>query len=68
MNSMSETTVTEKYLKLYRDNIVKISDISSPYINSFRDKAFERFRDLGIPSFSKNEAYKYTNLNIFFDN
>jgi Fe-S cluster assembly protein SufD len=61
---MSE--VTEKYLKLYRDNIGKISGISSPYINSFRDKAFKKFSELGIPS-KKNEAYKYANLNIFFD-
>lgn len=64
MNSNSE--VTEKYLNLYRENIDKISSISSPYINSFRSSAFEKFSNLGIPS-KKNEAYKYTNLNIFFD-
>jgi hypothetical protein len=52
---MFETTVTERYLKLYRDNIEKISAISSPYINSFRGKAFERFSELGIPS-KKNET------------
>ena len=66
MNSMSEVTVAERYLKLYRDNIEKISGISSPYINSLRDEAFEKFSRLGIPS-KKNEAYKYANLNIFFD-
>ena len=66
MDSMSENMVTERYLKLYRDNIGKISSISSPYINSFRDKAFERFCNLGIPS-KKNETYRYTNLNLFFD-
>ena len=66
MNSMSEVAVTEKYLKLFRENIGNISRVSSPYINSFRNRAFERFSELGIPS-KKNEAYKYTNLNLFFD-
>ena len=64
MNGNSE--ITEKYLKLYQDNIGKISGISSPYINSFRKSAFNRFSELGIPT-KKDEAYKYTNLNIFFD-
>jgi Fe-S cluster assembly protein SufD len=64
MNGVSE--VTGKYLKLYRDNIDKISSISSPYINSFRSAAFEKFSELGIPT-RKSEAYKYTNLNLYFD-
>jgi len=64
MNGVSE--LTEKYQNLYRDNIERISSISSPYINSFRGEAFERFSSMGIPT-RKNEAYKYTNLNIFFD-
>jgi Fe-S cluster assembly protein SufD len=64
MNGRSE--VTEKYVGLYKENIDKISANSSPYINSFRGAAFERFKELGIPT-KKNEAYKYTNLNIFFD-
>ncbi len=58
--------IAEKYSGLYRDNIEKISAISSPYINSFRSEAFEKFCSLGIPT-KKNEAYKYTNLNLFFD-
>jgi Fe-S cluster assembly protein SufD len=64
MNGISE--ITEKYLGLYKDNISKISGVSSPFINSFRASAVEKFRELGIPT-KKNEAYKYTNLNIFFD-
>jgi Fe-S cluster assembly protein SufD len=64
MNVNSE--ITERYLALYKENIDKISGISSPYINSFREAAFEKFSELGIPT-KKNEAYKYTNLNIFFD-
>jgi Fe-S cluster assembly protein SufD len=63
MNGKSE--ITEKYLGLYNDNIIKISGISSPFINSFRKSAFEKFSELGIPT-KKNEAYKYTNLDIFF--
>jgi Fe-S cluster assembly protein SufD len=63
---MSEVAVSQKYLKLYRDNIGKISKTSSPYINSFRDKAFEKFNELGIPS-KKNEMYRYANLNLFFE-
>ena len=64
MNEKPE--VTERYLELYKNNIERISDISSPFINSFRKDAIDKFRDLGIPT-RKNEAYKYTNLNIFFD-
>ncbi len=64
MNGKSE--IAERYLMLYKENIGKISGISSPYINSFRKAAFKKFRELGIPT-KKNEAYKYTNLNIFFD-
>jgi Fe-S cluster assembly protein SufD len=64
MNGKSE--ITEKYLDLYKDNITKISGVSSPFINSFRAPALKKFSELGIPS-KKDEAYKYTNLNVFFD-
>jgi Fe-S cluster assembly protein SufD len=64
MNGTSETT--EKYLKLFHDNIGKISGMSSPFINSFRNEAFSKFSHLGVPT-KKDEAYKYTNLNLFFD-
>ena len=47
MNGKSE--ITEKYLGLYKDNIIKISGISSPFINSFRATAFEKFSELGNP-------------------
>jgi Fe-S cluster assembly protein SufD len=64
MNGKSEAA--ERYIEFYNENIDKISGISSAYINSFREAAFEKFKELGIPT-KKNEAYKYTNLNIFFD-
>ena len=63
---MTGLAATERYLKLYRDNIGKISRISSPYINSFRETSFEKFKELGIPS-KENEMYRYANLNYFFD-
>ena len=44
MNGISE--ITERYIALYRENIDKITAISSPYINSFREAAFEKFRNL----------------------
>ena len=61
-----KTEITDKYLNLYDENIDKISGKSSDFINTFRADAFDRFRALGIPT-RKNEAYKYTNLNTFFD-
>lgn len=64
MNGVSD--VTERYLRLYHENIDKVEKRSSAYLNSFRSAAFERFAELGIPT-KKNESYKYTNLNTFFD-
>jgi Fe-S cluster assembly protein SufD len=60
------TEIADRYLSIYMENIGKISANSSAYINSFRKEAFEKFRELGVPT-KKNELYKYTNLNIFFD-
>lgn len=57
---------TEKYLQLYADNRKRIEDESSPFINSFREKAMERFSQAGIPT-RKDETYKYTNLDSFFN-
>lgn len=64
MNAQPE--ISEKYSKLFHDNIGKITGMSSPFINSFREEAFSKFSELGIPT-KKDEAYKYTNLNLFFD-
>ncbi len=57
---------SERFLNFYKDNIGKISENSSPYINSFRREAIEKFRQLGIPT-RKNESYRYTNLDTFFN-
>ena len=57
---------SERYLNLYKENIARISHKSSPYINSFREAAIAEFKRLGIPT-KKNETYRYTNLDIFFN-
>ena len=62
----SQTERSERFLNFYKDNIGKISENSSPYINSFRGEAIEKFRQLGIPT-RKNESYRYTNLDTFFN-
>lgn len=64
MNIKSATE--ERYTDLYTENIKRIEADSSSLINSFRAPAIERFRQLGIPT-SKNEMYRYTNLEKFFD-
>ena len=57
--------ISGKYSDLYLDNIGRITEISSPYINTFRETAIKKFVELGIPT-RKNEAYRYTNLDVFF--
>jgi Fe-S cluster assembly protein SufD len=57
---------TERFVNLYRENLDKIEAKSSPYLNSFREAALNEFVRLGVPT-KKNEAYKYTNLDIFFN-
>lgn len=63
MDGKSE--ITERFSNLYLDNIVKIEEGSTSFINSFRQPAIKEFDRLGVPT-RKNEAYKYTNLDIFF--
>jgi Fe-S cluster assembly protein SufD len=63
MDGKSE--IVEKYSNLYLDNIKRIESGSSAFVNSFREQAIKKFDQLGIPD-RKNEAYKYTNLDIFF--
>jgi Fe-S cluster assembly protein SufD len=60
-----KSEISNRYSDLYNENISKITDISTPYINSFRESAINKYRELGIPT-KKNEAYKYTNLDLFF--
>ena len=64
MNNTSERS--ERYYTLYKENIRRISERSSPYLNSFREAAINEFNKLGIPT-KKNESYRYTNLDTFFN-
>ena len=63
MNERSE--ISDRYSVLYNDFIKIIEERSTPFVNSFRGSAIEKFNQLGIPT-KKNEAYKYTNLDNFF--
>ena len=64
MNTQPERS--DRYINIYTENIGRITGNSSPFINSFRESAIEKFRELGIPT-KKNETYKYTNLDTFFN-
>jgi Fe-S cluster assembly protein SufD len=64
MDNLKERS--ERYYRLYEENIAKITESSSPFINSFRKDAIESFRKSGIPS-KKNESYRYTNLDPYFN-
>ena len=56
----------DRYLNLYNINIKRISENSAPLINSFRKDAIAGFMKTGIPT-RRNEAYKYTNLDPWFN-
>lgn len=62
----SKPDLIERYGNLYEENIKRIAGNSSEFINSLRKPALEKFRQLGIPT-RKNETYKYTNLDAFFN-
>jgi len=57
---------SERYYRLYEENIKKITEISAPYFNTFRKTAISDFLEKGIPT-RKNESYRYTNLDLFFN-
>jgi Fe-S cluster assembly protein SufD len=63
MDTRSE--ISSRFSDLFTENIGIITGISSPYINTFRKSAIEKYNSLGIPD-RKNEAYRYTNLDAFF--
>ena len=64
MNNLPERS--ERYYRLYEENIKRITEYSAPFINSFRKDAIADFYKAGIPG-KKNESYKYTNLDLFFN-
>lgn len=64
MNNQADRS--EHYINLFKENVKRISENSSPYINSFRQAAIDKFGEMGIPS-RRNESYRYTNLGTFFN-
>ncbi|NMC38617.1 MAG: Fe-S cluster assembly protein SufD [Bacteroidales bacterium] len=61
----ADSEIKQAFSGIYYDNISRIMEGSTSFINSFREAAFERFNTLGLPT-RKNENYKYTNLDLFF--
>lgn len=55
-----------KFSELFRENSDRIEKNSADHINSFRGDAMKQFIELGIPD-RKNESYKYTNLEPWFN-
>lgn len=57
--------LTDKFSRLFSQTIPGIRASSFGLFNSAREKAMEKFLELGIPT-RKNEAYKYTNVEPLF--
>jgi Fe-S cluster assembly protein SufD len=64
MNNLCESS--DRFLTLYNENIKRISENSTPFLNSFREDAIANFIKTGIPT-RKNEAYRYTNMDAWFN-
>ncbi len=63
--AIEKADLTLKYISHYNEIKELLFKNSSEILNVRRNKAFQDFVSLGIPSF-KNENYKYTNLNPQF--
>ncbi len=53
--------IEQSYIKIYKDFAQLIKENSAEVMNRGRDKAFERFEQLGFPT-RKSEDYKYTDI------
>jgi len=62
----SGNELTEKFYRLFRENLPVIESVSSPLLNTFRGEAMERFLKSGIPV-RKNEPYRYTPMEAYFE-
>ncbi|NBC82426.1 MAG: Fe-S cluster assembly protein SufD [Bacteroidetes bacterium] len=58
--------VVDKYLRLYKNNIDEINTYGADFLNNKRQEAFDEFKEKGFPH-KKNERYKYTFLQPFFE-
>lgn len=57
--------LTEKFYRLYRENLPAIESVSASLLNRSREEAIEKFMQSGIPT-RKTEAYRYTPLETYF--
>ena len=62
-----ETTVTNIFPELYKENKKLLLSASPDFIGKMRDEAMQLFIQKGFPG-KKDENYKYTNLEPFFQN
>jgi Fe-S cluster assembly protein SufD len=58
---MTNIELQEEFTKLYTTNADKISKGTGGLLNQYRERAFDDFKKLGIPT-KKNEDYRYTDL------
>lgn len=58
---MTNIELQEEFTKLYKENADKISEATGGMLNQYRERAFDDFIKLGIPT-KKNEDYRYTDL------
>lgn len=64
--SVTKGNLTGELLTLYRQNNTILETTSGKLLNQHRERAFQDFDRLGIPSL-KNENYKYTPIEKFFE-
>ncbi len=58
---MTNIELQEELTNLYTEHVDKISEGTGGLINKYRDRAFDDFKKLGIPT-KKTEDYRYTDL------
>ena len=59
--NMTTMELQEELTQLYKDNVENIAKDTSELVNKSREKAFEDFKRIGLPT-KKDENYKYTDL------
>ncbi len=65
MSTITNISLEEHFLDLYRKNSSDIADNSAPLMNSFRENAIARLEELKFP-LNGNEAYKYADIGSVF--
>lgn len=65
MTTRVQKNIEQEYLELWESNKTSIWDTCSDYVNSFRTKAFQKFKKSGFPTTSF-EDYQHTDLKSVF--